>query len=313
MQLERLSNNILQTQMNLSVEQLIQDFNLSRKSSLYTDKTRRYYSQQLSHFQTWLVGKDIIIVDQITPSLIRLFLSEHADRGEKPNTTHARYRAIKTFLRWLENEELLLKNPIAKVGPPKVPKELQPPLKDDELNKIISYLEREKGNLAIRNRALFYLLLDSGIRIEECLKLRIGDINQEGTFVVHGKGQKDRLVRISGTTHGYLSKYLKIRNGQDGSPLWIGVRGEMTINGLMETLEKLGKKVKVHLSAHEIRRTFAVKSLKNGMNLRALQLLLGHADISTTTRYLDLAESDIIDQHKLASPVENLRVCRLTR
>jgi site-specific recombinase XerD len=260
-----------------------------------------------------LKKNEIVSVDQITPTTIRTYLTEKVETGDMPNTNHARYRAIKTFLRWLENEELLLRNPINKVSPPKVPQTLLPPLTDDELDNVIKSLEKQKGNLAIRNLALFYFLLDSGLRVEECSIMKLGQINPDGSFIITGKGKKQRVVRVSPTTLRYIGRYLNIRGGQDGSPLWVGVRGPMTLNGLMETIEKIGKKARVHLSAHEIRRTFAVKSLRNGCNIRSLQMLLGHASITTTIRYLALADDYILEEAAASSPVEHLQIERLKR
>jgi site-specific recombinase XerD len=173
--------------------------------------------------------------------------------------------------------------------------------------KIIDRFLSKSDEHSIRNKALFYVLLDSGLRLDECTKLKVGDVQDDGMILVRGKGEKDRVVSLSETTLKVLGKYLKLRRSpKPEAPLWIGERGGMTNNGIAETIEKFGRRSGVHVSAHQIRRTFAVMSLRNGADLRSLQLLMGHSSLDTTMLYLRLLPEDLMNCHRKASPVTNL-------
>jgi integrase/recombinase XerC/integrase/recombinase XerD len=226
-------------------------------------------------------------------------------RGEKPRTTHGHYRGCSAFFHWLEDEEIVLKSPFAKVKPPKVPKDLLSPLTLEEI-KLLDDSTNGNKPTAIRNKALVFTLLDTGLRISECLAMKCGDISPDGVFKVIGKGAKTRYVRIGERALKYLKKYMALRNGKPDSKLWIGERGCLTLLGIQEVVEKIGVKAGVNLTCHQFRRTFAVMSLRNGMPITSLQRLLGHESITTTMVYLKLSDSDFLDSHSKFSPVDSL-------
>jgi site-specific recombinase XerD len=307
MQTERLSHAESQVQTESNIELLFGEFLLSRKAANFTPQTIRHYDYTMGAFKGWLTSQGVSTIDQITGLVLRSYIRQRLDSGEKTHTTHCHYRALNCLFHWLEREEVIEKNPMNKVDPPKLPKELLPPLSLEEVSKIEKVLQG-KTPLHIRNQSLFYLLLDTGLRVSECTNMKVGDVDLEtGVWIVTGKGRKDRVVRIGTTGLKHLKRYLVIRNGKDGSPLWVGERGPMTVNGVMETIEKMGKKAEVHVSAHQLRRTFAVQCLRNGMDLIALRNLMGHESIVTTQRYLLLADTDMVEAHEKFSPLDKIK------
>jgi site-specific recombinase XerD len=216
-------------------------------------------------------------------------------------------RGVRAFFNFLEREELTSSNPMRKVKMPKLDKTILPAFTPDE----IATLERAtegKDPRNVRNRALIFLLLDTGLRVSECVSLRVGDVDPAtGLAKVMGKGRKERIVRLGTGTMRAYHRYLRLRGGTQGDPLWLGERGPMTVAGISETLEKLGKSCGVHVHPHKFRRTCALFMLRSGADVFSVQHLLGHSDLTVLRRYLAQTEADVARAHERHSPVDGLR------
>lgn len=125
-----------------------------------------------------------------------------------------------------------------------------------------------------------------------------------------GKGRKERWVRLSARTRKELLRYIAERGNSDESdPLWTGRKGRLKVNGLFQAMRRIGKRADVWpVGLHRFRRTFAITSVRNGMDVHRLREILGHADLSTAQQYLKFAREDIVDIHKRTSPVDNWRL-----
>jgi site-specific recombinase XerD len=167
-----------------------------------------------------------------------------------------------------------------------------------------------KDWLRLRDKALILLLLDTGLRIHEAHKLTVADAQQE-TVLIRGKGGKQRVVFLSAEVRLAIKRYLKACPYPltDESPLWWGRNGALTLWGIMEVVEKIGKRagLKRPLGAHAFRRTFATWSLRSGIDLEQLRQLMGHSDYSVLRQYLSLVEADLKRAHQQHSPLNNLR------
>lgn len=193
-----------------------------------------------------------------------------------------------------------------RVPMPKLDKTILPAYSPAEVDLLLK-ATAGRDQLAIRNRAMILLLLDSGVRVSELASMRIGDVDpKSGTFKVLGKGSKERMCRVSAPTLNALQKYGRVRKGKVGDPLWIGTRGPLTRNGIGEILDGIGKTVGVHAHPHKFRRTCAITMLRAGADLFSVQRLLGHSDLTVLRRYLDQTEADDFSVHERASPVMHL-------
>ncbi len=204
------------------------------------------------------------------------------------------------------DEEILHSNPMTRVRLPKLEQKILPAFTVREIQQLHSVILGDSVR-ALRNRCLIDLLLDSGIRLKECASIKVGDIDERtGTFLVFGKGQKERMCHIGALALRAYLKYLRVRKGEKGDPLWIGERGPMTHLGIAETLEKLGKAAGVHCHPHKFRRTCALFMLRNGADIFSVQHLLGHSDLDVMKRYLAQENADIEHAHRRFSPLDNL-------
>ncbi len=199
-------------------------------------------------------------------------------------------------------------NSFERVEKPKCPVQAKPPLTPEAIQRILDACNGQHWT-RLRDKALAMLLLDTGLRIREAYTLKVADAKQDCLFI-RGKGGKQRMVFLSPETRFALKRYLKALPYpvSDESPLWWGTRGALTLSGLMEVVEKMGKRAGLpkHLGCHCFRRSFAVYSLRSGIDLERLRLLMGHSDYSVLRHYLNLVETDLKEAHQRHSPLNLL-------
>ncbi len=175
-------------------------------------------------------------------------------------------------------------------------KKLPKYLKEDEVRKLLNAPERDK----IRDRLILRILYRCGLRVSELTSLKIQDVNfQEGMITVRGgKGDKDRIVPIDDDTLDLIQLY---KGDADEGILILSQRGEALSTRQVERIvKKYAKKaeIKKNVYPHMLRHSFAVHSLKSGMNLRSVQKMLGHSSLTTTQIYLDLTGEDLKEDYE---------------
>lgn len=285
-------------------------FKLHCKSQRYRPKTLEFYHNQLSPFFNWLGGGDICHIDQVTSHHIRAYLVQRqtifvgtADEREASGyTIHAAARAIRTFFNFCVAEEWLEASPMKTVKMPRRPKKILAAYTPREIKSLLNAAKNE------REKTIIYLLLDTGVRASECASLRVGDVNWENNSITvrAGKGEKDRLVYFGAKTARCLIKHMR---GKDPDHLICAnsyTGQKFSDSGLRQLLRRLGKRADVHCNAHKFRRTFAINSLRNGMNVYLLAKLMGHEDITILKPYLDILDTDAQAGQFLYGVVDNL-------
>jgi integrase/recombinase XerD len=232
-----------------------------------------------------------------------------ADTGHNPGGVHGCYRALRAFLSWWEEEYEPdnWRNPIRKVRGPKVNNQTLPPADWDAVKAMIATCNT--GQTAARDKALLLFLVDTGCRANEVLSLDIEDYDPiSGSVRVRkGKGGKGRTVFVGRQTRRAVRKNLRLQ-GTNG-PLWQTVDGRrLSYDGLRSIISRRAKQAGVAPpSLHSFRRLFALECLRNGMDLRRLQELMGHSTLNLLQRYTNLTDADLLAVHKEAGPVDNLR------
>ena len=164
-----------------------------------------------------------------------------------------------------------------------------------------------------RNRAIMLLMLDTGIRASELCDLKVEDMDNRNNriFVRQGKGMKERMLPFSPRTGQMIWRYLAARKDtRPDDPLFESkLSRPMTRTKLAEMFANIGKRAGVpHVHPHRMRHTFAIMYLRNGGNAYSLQHMLGHSSLEMVRHYLQIAQVDIDNIHKRASPVDNLRL-----
>lgn len=288
----------------LDLDEAVHEFMLHQRSSRHSECTIRHYNVSLRHLIASLKAAGLEELGDVRPKHLRQLLIDLSEKM-KPKTVHGIATDIKAFFSFheLENDS---PSPMSRVEMPKQPQEILPPFEPSEIKRLLDVTEG-KDSSNVRNKLIILVLLDSGIRLCELAEMERGAINPKtGIFKIMGKGEKERFTRVSPLTLKTLHKYLQFHSGEDDGPLWLGERGPMTYNGLAETVEKLGKRAKVHAHPHKFRRTCALTMLRNGCDLFSLQQLLGHSDLTILKRYVAQTSDDYLAAHAKFSPVQTL-------
>ncbi len=258
-------------------------------------------------FLRHLQAQGVDTLDAVQPAHIRRWLLDRRQAGIAPQTLANSYRIPRVYWNWCLREGLTENDPFKRVPKPKANPRVKPALSEQELTAILKACEGTDW-LSLRNRALVLVLLDTGMRLGEAQRLKVEDAKRE-RLIICGKGEKERMAFLSVETRLALKRYLKAcpHPLRDSEPLWQGIQGALTLDGLKLLLKRLGQRAGVPLGAHKLRRTFATWSLRNGIDLERLRLLMGHSDYATLRRYLALVESDLKRAHAEHSPLTILR------
>lgn len=287
------------------LERALTSFLLDCEARRLTGPTLTFYRQQLEPFLRHLDGLNHTTLAAITPNDIRSYLVELQRRELADNSIHAAARAIKAFLNFCVREELLDVSPMQKVRMPKRDDRILPAFSPDDAKRILD------ACLTLRDKAMVLCLLDSGCRAAEFVKLDVGDVDMKtGALQVHqGKGRKDRVAFLGAKARKSLHTYLTKRSDYDLSdPLWVTDEGtRLSFDGLANLLKRLAKRSGVETChAHTFRRSFALWSLRSGMDIFSLQRLMGHSDLTVLRRYLALVEKDLQEAHRKHGAVDSM-------
>ena len=225
----------------------------------------------------------------VTVYHIRDWLAAEKKRGIQESTLEGDRTVLSSYFNWLFREGLIEKNPIVNVGVIKVPKKQKKTYSDIDFEKLNQCCE------TLRDRAIIHFLRSTGCRISEMCGLDRDTVDLEALeCVVHGKGNKDRIVYLDSVAGMFLAEYLKQRT--DTSPaLFACKRGQERIqpNGVRAMLKKLGRAAGVdHVHPHKFRRTLATDLARHGMPIQEVANLLGHEKLDTTMRYVVLNRED---------------------
>jgi len=218
--------------------------------------------------------------------------------------------AIKSFHQFLVLEKEISENVVLEIQAPKLEKSLPKVLSIDEVLAILNIANQSK-KFGLRNQALLELIYGSGLRVSELLDINMEDIHlNQGYIMVKGKGDKERMVPISDLSVIALRNYMiksreQLLDKKKTNFLFVNQKGErLSRQGFFKLLKKLAHDAHVltDCSPHTLRHSFATHLLENGMDLRTLQSLLGHEDISTTQIYTHISQKRIKEIYKEAHP-----------
>jgi len=278
----------------------LEEYLLALKAERRAPNTVQWYKQNLEPFLFLLTSEE----KAISPRMIREYLIRLGDSGVSPSTVHGAYRSIRAFFNFLEREEILRENPVAKVRPPKMPRTLVKPLSEKEMR---TFLE---AATAIRDQAIVILMLDTGLRASEVTSLQLDDVDfQAGRAKIKGKGAKERFVPLGFKTRRALLKYInryRLENILHGEVFLTKQGNPMRRNCLTLLFRRLSKRAGLSCSPHKLRHTFAVFYLRNGGDIFTLQSILGHSSLEMVRRYAYLADGDVQRAHERASPMDRL-------
>lgn len=287
----------------------LEAFLIDRRSQNLAKKTLRFYKMHLENFSHYCEGQAVQTLEQITPDVLRRFLLWLEDTGHNAGGVNGYYRVLRVFLYWYEqeNEPDNWRNPIRKVKPPKVGKEILEPVTIETVSAMLDTCGADFYGM--RDKALILFLLDTGARASEVCSLTLQDVNAiTGEVIIrHGKGDKARKVFLGSKSRKALRSYLRTRTDTDAALFVSRTREPFTYYGLKQAIERRGILAKVEPPApHSFRRAFAINCLRAGMNIYSLKELMGHEDLQVLQRYLKVTDIDTESAHREFAPVDNL-------
>lgn len=263
-----------------------------------SDNTREAYVRDVGKLVRYLETEKVTLRD-VTTDTLRAFAADLFDLGISPRTQARIVSGIKSFFRFLKLEGYLDSNPSLLLESPALRRHLPEVLRVDEIDAMIGAIDMEKAE-GQRNRAIMETLYGCGLRVSELINLEISKLYFDEQFImVHGKGDKERIVPISPQAIREIKDYLPdrallpVKRGEENI-LFLNRRGHrltrvMIFYIIKQLAEAAG--IRKEVSPHTLRHSFATHLLEGGANLRAIQQMLGHEDISTTEIYLHIDRS----------------------
>jgi site-specific recombinase XerD len=298
----------------MNLRSAVDEFISAKKIENLSDRTINLYASMTDELVDF-VGE--IPLDEFTASEIRNFLSYQQDRNGRYGklsdaTLHKYYSVIRTFSRWLANQEYKEISPMDKVRPPRVEDKLPESMTDEEVDRLFRYL---KAYCSDRVTLIFAFFLDTGARLTEVVRLNVDDLHlNDGWVKVYGKGRRERILPLGRELSRSLENYLAMTRpliAEEGEEaLFVTQQGTRYTREGMSTLVKTKLQkvhVKGHYGPHKLRHTYATNYLRNGGNLEQLRIVLGHRNISTTQRYLSLLPEDLTRAQRSASPFDKAK------
>ncbi len=288
-----------------ALDDYIQHLRVERGLSIHTVDA---YARDLGKFGAWLADQAVVL-DKVDEACVAAYLVALSQAGLSPRTQARALSAVRGFYRFLVQEGRRETDPTELLDGPRLLRKLPNILNRDEVLRLLAAPSGDKPN-RIRDRAMLHTMYAAGLRVSELVDLDVGDVNLEDGFVsALGKGNKRRIVPIGAHARSAMVEYLtKVR------PRWarpaardcfVTARGKaMTRQGFWSIVKKYARAAGItkSISPHKLRHSFATHLLSGGADLRSVQMMLGHADISTTQIYTHVSGDHLRKMHERYHP-----------
>lgn len=272
-----------------------------------SNNTVASYHNDLEQFVTYLKEQGFSDFAEVQRSDITGYLHQETTAKKANSTIIRSVTSLRRFYSYLVHERMVVEDPMALIDTPKQEKHLPEVLSRTEVETLLK-TPNEGSTLGVRDRAILELMYATGLRVSEVINLKLTDLHLPvGLIKTIGKGQKERIVPIGDTAAYWINEYLErgrsqLLKGKRSDYLFLNFHGnKLTRQGIWKNLKAQVQKAGItkNITPHTLRHSFATHILENGADLRIVQELLGHSDISTTQIYTHLSKrrlSDIYDQ-----------------
>lgn len=294
--------------MNSFLNEYLAGLELERNLSRNTVSS---YKNDLSSLMVYLESNGIDDPSEINSNHLNSFFKSLANIGLSPTSSARYHSSLKGFFRYLFLNEYIKKNPMEKVLPPKRGKSLPSVLSFQEIDKILQQPKTD-NKLGLRDKTILELMYACGLRVSEIIVLHVSDLYfSEEIIRVFGKGSKERFVPIGRSAIKWVEEYLKnsrpllAKKMKSENILFLNLRGtKLSRMGLWKIVQRYSSEagLKKEIHPHTFRHSFATHLLEGGADLRAVQEMLGHVDISTTQIYTHIDREYIKQVHKEYHP-----------
>ena len=276
-----------------------------------SDNTIFAYRQDLMDFLAFLKKEGL---DSWPTKAVDIdaFLAEQRDLNKATSSISRMISSLRKFYQWLVRQSIQKINPMLEIDSPKKEHRLPVALSVDEVTKLLDQPDVTK-KLGMRDRALLETLYATGIRVSELINLKFSDLHEELKLLkVLGKGSKERLIPISDVAISWIKSYqekvrdpLLLKSGKYTDTIFLNNRGgALTRQAVWQIIKRYCQMagIRKNVTPHTLRHTFATHLLENGADLRVVQEILGHSDISTTQIYTNLSQQHILQVYAKTHP-----------
>ena len=265
--------------------------------------TVKAYETDIKGFIKWINKNNKQSLLNIKESSVNQYISYLFGLKLKSSSVNRKISSLKSFYLFLLKKKLIRYSPFSEVISPKQEKYLPASMSESEVEKLLNSPDVSK-DIEQRDKAMIEMLYATGMRISELVNLKITDIDMNRSVIkVMGKGSKERLIPFGESASEALFNYLKIRKDSSSKEVFISNRGKkITRVAFWQRIKVylLRENLKISISPHTLRHAFATHLLNRGADLRSVQLLLGHSDLSTTQIYTHIAKQrlgDVLKKH----------------
>ncbi len=274
-----------------------------------SEHTRSAYRSDLAHFNGWLDERGLSL-DKAGRDLILDHLAWRLEQGYKARSTARFLSGLRGFYRFLLRENLIVEDPTLQVDLPQLGRPLPKSLSEADVEALLEAPDLDDP-IGLRDRAMLEVLYACGLRVTELVSLTLEQLNlRQGVLKVFGKGSKERLVPLGEEAIAWLERYQRearpfLLDGRPSDVLFPSLRGEqMTRQTFWYRIKHQAQVAGIgkSLSPHTLRHAFATHLLNHGADLRVVQMLLGHSDLSTTQIHTHIARARLQELHALHHP-----------
>ena len=269
------------------------------------------YRRDLEALQKWLHEACRQDLQQVTTEQLQAYLAWRGEQGVSSRTLARQLSSIRQLFRWMLRQSLRADNPCEHIEAPRLARHLPGSLSESDMERLLQAPDIDTV-LGLRDRAMLELMYGSGLRVSELVGLVLGQVNLDvGLLRLTGKGAKERVIPMGEEAVDWLARYLGesrpelLRPGADTDAVFLSVRGRaMSRQAFWQHLKKYLVRAGISSSftPHSLRHAFATHLLNHGADLRSLQMLLGHSDLSTTQIYTHVAQARLQELHRRHHP-----------
>ncbi|MFN3966175.1 MAG: tyrosine recombinase XerC [Endomicrobiia bacterium] len=293
-----------------NVEILIKKFIISLRQRGLSLNTIRAYESDLKEFNCFIdkeFGKSAEF-EKTTKIIVRSYLTSIGEKFKSPTTIARKIYSLRSFFKFLVQEGIVTQNIFSYISTPKIRKKLPVFLTEKEMKKLLDF-KKDESPFGVRDQAILETLYSCGLRVSEIVSLNIDDIDFfSGTVRTIGKGNTERIVPIGNTALKAIYKYLKFRKKNvqpNEQALFLNYKGKrISDRSIRKILNKWISKtaIKKNVSPHVIRHSFATHMLNAGCDLRSVQEMLGHKNLSTTQIYTHITTEHLKKVYEKTHP-----------